>query len=383
MEDFVLVVDDEPAVRELLKSQLEYLGYATRSTGNAREALAIAISEQPPALAMLDIEMPGVSGVDLLKQIKPSNEDVQVVMVSGRHDLPTVRECLRAGAYDYLAKPFELDDLANTTRRALERRLLIRQNREYQQNLERMVREQVEEIRETRDMALFTLAKLAETRDSETGLHLERIAAYSRILAEAVCFGGAHAEADAQWVADLTTGSPLHDIGKVAVPDAILRKPGPLTPEEQAIMRLHTTIGGDTLRSILERYDSDQPLLRMAMNIAYSHHERWDGHGYPRGQAGSSIPLAARVVTLADAYDALTSVRPYQPAIPHHEAVERIMVDRGRHFDPSIIDCFLACRDRFAEIQQQMADAEHDSRAHGLNPGMVAARKLESSGSLE
>lgn len=357
MEEFVLVVDDEPAVRELLKSQLEYLGYTTRATGDTHEALEIATSNQPPTLAILDIEMPGFTGVDLLKRIKPVNEDIQVVIVSGRHDLPTVRECLRAGAYDYLAKPFELDDLANTARRALERRRLVRQNRQYQKNLERMVHEQTGEIRETRDMALFTLAKLAESRDSETGLHLERIAAYCRILGDAVRTRRLQPDLDLDWVADLTTGSPLHDIGKVATPDAILRKPGPLTPDERAIMRDHTTVGGDTLRSVLERYGSEQPLLRMAMEIAYAHHERWDGNGYPRGLAGTTIPLAARVVALADAYDAITSVRPYQQAMPHEEAVRRIVVDRGSHFDPGVVDAFLACQDRFAEVQRQMNDA--------------------------
>jgi len=374
MEEFVLVVDDEPAVRELLKSQLEYLGYTTRATGDTHEALEIATSDRPPTLAIFDIEMPGFSGVGILKRIKPVNEDIQVVIVSGRHDLPTVRECLRAGAYDYLAKPFELDDLANTARRALERRRLVRQNRQYQKNLERMVREQTGEIRKTRDMALFTLAKLAESRDSETGRHLERIAAYCRILGEAVRARQRQAILDADWLDDLTTGSPLHDIGKVATPDAILRKPGPLTPDERTIMRNHTTVGGDTLRSVLEHYDSKQPLLRMAMEIAYAHHERWDGTGYPRGLSGQAIPLAARVVALADAYDAITSLRPYQPAMPHEEAVRRIVVDRGSHFDPVVVDAFLACLDRFAEVQRQMNDGGSAADAGSKLPQPLAAQ---------
>ncbi|RMH20975.1 MAG: response regulator [Acidobacteria bacterium] len=357
MKDLILVVDDEPAVRELIKSQLEFLGFNARATSDAREALAIVNGDTPPSLAMLDIEMPGFSGVELLKQIKGSNEDIQVVMVSGLHDLGTVRKCLRAGAYDYLAKPFELDDLANTAERALERRRLVRQNREYQENLERMVDEQTEEIRETRDIALFTLAKLAESRDSDTGMHLERIAEYSRVLAETMRLKG-HPEIDADFVGWITTASPLHDIGKVAIPDAILRKPGPLSPEETRIMRTHTTIGGDTLRSVLDKYSSEQTVLRMAMEIAYSHHERWDGEGYPRGLAGENIPLAARLVALADAYDAITSRRPYKAAEEHQEAERRIVVDRERHFDPQVVDAFVACGAELDAIRRRMQERQ-------------------------
>ncbi len=361
MDSLVLVVDDEPAVRELLRSQLEFLGHRSCATASADEALEVINGTEgrtQPALAVLDIEMPGLSGVELLKRIKAANKDIQVIMVSGRHDLTTVRACLRAGAYDYLAKPFELEDLGNTVKRALERRRLVLQNRAYQEDLERMVHDQTVEIRQTRDIALFTLAKLAESRDSETGMHLERIAEYSRILGETMRRAGHASGIDTTYVDWLATASQLHDIGKVAIPDAILRKAGPLTEAETRIMRAHSTIGGDTLRSVLDRYSGAQAVLRMAMEIAYSHHERWDGNGYPRGLSGEQIPLAARIVALADAYDAITSRRPYKLAEPHDEALRRIDIDRGTHFDPEVVDAFDACKDAFEQVQRRMMDGD-------------------------
>jgi putative two-component system response regulator len=299
--------------------------------------------------------MPEYSGLELLRRIKKVDEDIQVVMVSGLHDLATVRECLRTGAYDYLAKPFELEDLINTAERALERRRLIRQNRQYQENLERMVGEQTEEIRRTLDITLLTVAKLAESRDSDTGLHLERMAEYSRILADSAREGSYAARINDEFIGWVFKSSPLHDIGKVGIPDAILRKQGPLTPTEIDVMRSHSLIGGDTLRSVLERYGGPT-VLKMAMEICYSHHERWDGGGYPHGLAGDEIPLAARIVAVADAYDAITSHRPYKRAESHEEAVRRIVVDRGRHFDPVLVDAFVAHQEKFVLVQSQLDD---------------------------
>ncbi len=357
MDEFILVIDDEPSVRELLFSQLEYLGFVARTTGDGEAALKIAASLTPPALVLLDIEMPRHSGLELLREIKQLNDNIQVVMISGVNDLTTVRECLRAGAYDYIAKPFEFEDLRNTVERALERRRLLRQQREYRENLERMVRDKTEEIQRTLDMALFTLAKLAESRDTDTGLHLERIAAYSRLLATALRLGPYRDTVDDDFVEWLTKASPLHDIGKVAIPDAILRKPGPLTSNEREIIRTHTKVGGDTLRSVLNRQGGPK-VLHLAMEIAYSHHERWDGEGYPHGLRGEKIPLAARIVAVADAYDAITSRRPYKEAEPHEEAVRRILADRGLHFDPTIVDAFAQCQGEFARIQAQLEDQQ-------------------------
>ena len=371
MEEYILVVDDEPTVREVLLSQLDFLGFEAHQTEDGDVLRHYASRTDPPALVLLDIEMPTASGLDLLRQIKKINEDIQVVMVSGLRELSTVRECLRAGAYDYLSKPFELEDLRNTVERALERRRLIRQNRDYKANLERRVEEATEEIRHTRDMSLMTLAKLAESRDSETGMHLERMAEYSRILAGAIREAGPYREkVDHEFVDWVFKSSPLHDIGKVGIPDSILRKPGPLTGEEEEIMRRHTVIGGDTLRSVLERF-SGTSFLNMAMEIAYYHHERWDGAGYPYGIAGEEIPLAARIVALADAYDAITSRRPYKKAENHGEAVRRIEIDTGKHFDPALVDAFRRRQEEFEIVQRrlQVRDQERSSsRASGEWP---------------
>ncbi|HYG64250.1 MAG TPA: HD domain-containing phosphohydrolase [Thermoanaerobaculia bacterium] len=362
MKERVLVVDDEPAIRGLLLACLSGLPLECRAVGSAAEALALASEPPHPSLVISDVEMPGLSGIELLERLKALDETVQVVMVSGLQHMETVRHCLRAGAYDYIVKPFEIDDLLNTVERALERARLIRQNEAYRRNLERMVAEQTAEIRQTRDIALLTLARLAESRDHATGQHLERMAAYSRRLGEELATGRFPLRVSAEFVEMLYKSSPLHDIGKVGIPDAILLKAGPLDPEERAVMRTHPQIGGDTLRSVIEELEG-HTFLGMGMDIAYGHHERWDGSGYPRGLAGGDIPLAARVVALADAYDAITSRRPYKLAHGHEEAVRRIAADRGRHFDPALVDAFLSCRDDFDSIRRCTTPAERAGSA--------------------
>ena len=209
--------------------------------------------------------------------------------------------------------------------------------------------ERTEEIQQTRDIALITLARLAESRDTETGQHLERIAEYSRVLGEALRSSPHGNRIDEQFIEHLFKSSPLHDIGKVGIPDAILRKPGRLSEAEYAIMRTHTTIGGDTLRSVMDQFES-HAFLGMAMEIIYAHHEKWDGSGYPKGLAGEMIPLSARIVALADAYDAITSKRSYKEGYAHEEAVRRIGKDRGTHFDPLVVDAFLACQAELLRI---------------------------------
>jgi putative two-component system response regulator len=299
--------------------------------------------------------MPGMSGLELLRSLKTLDQSLQVVMVSGQHDLDLARRCLREGAYDYLVKPFETDDLRNTVERAVERARLIRQNEAYRRGLERMVYEQTVEIRQTRDIALLTLAKLAESRDNATGQHLERMAAYSRRLADQLTAGPYRSSISDDFVDDLFRSSPLHDIGKVGIPDSILKKPGPLDEGEREVMRTHPRIGGDTLRSVIEQFRGNT-FLSMGIQIAYHHHERWDGVGYPYRIVGENIPLSARIVAVADAYDAITSQRPYKAGYDHSEAVRLIAVDRGRHFDPVLVDAFLDCQHDLDTIRHRFLD---------------------------
>lgn len=225
------------------------------------------------------------------------------------------------------------------------------QLRELNEGLEHRVDAQTQTIRQTRDVAIFTLAKLAELRDDATGKHMQRIGEYCRLLASELVRCGV-VEREDEFVEQIHRSSQLHDIGKVAVPDAILLKQGPLSAEDLEVMQSHVTVGGDALREVLERYDSPG-FLSMAMDIAYSHHEKWDGTGYPQGLAGHEIPLAARIVAVADAYDALTSDRPYQDAVAHPDALERIRRDRGTHFDPAIVDALLNVE---ADIRRIRAD---------------------------
>jgi cyclic di-GMP phosphodiesterase len=346
----ILVVDDDQGVRTLLARLLAKRGFACRSAADGDQALAIASRDPGLRVVLLDIGLPGQSGLEVLRQLKSLDRWVEVVMVSGSGELDLVRRCLREGAYDYLPKPVRAEELYQTVSRALERGTLVEQNDNYRRHLEEMVARQTEEVRKARDVALFTLAKLAESRDPDVGRHLERIAEYSRQLARLLRQGHYEARLAADFDEQLFRSSPLHDVGKVAIPDSILLKPGPLTADEQAVMRTHATVGGDSLRTVI-REAGGSGLLEMGMAIAYQHHERWDGGGYPAGLAGEEISLAARIVALVDAYDALTSRRPYKPAFDHDTAVERIRVDRGLHFDPVIADAFLEHHRHFQQIR--------------------------------
>jgi putative two-component system response regulator len=287
-------------------------------------------------------------------------------MVTANGELDTVRKCLRLGAYDYLLKPYALTELSQTIERALERRRLKLQVEAYQRELERKVEEKTREVLETRDIAMLAVAKLAECRDDTTGFHLDRIQWFSRLVGEALTEGPYADRVSPEFVDHLFKSSPLHDIGKVAIPDSILMKPGPLDADQWEVMKTHTTQGGDTLREVIELHRSPSGqgarFLRMAMVIAYAHHERWDGTGYPEGKAGDEIPLEARIVALADAYDAITSERPYKAALSHPEAIRRILRDRGRHFDPQVTDAFVRCAPKFELIRRQMQGRENDRR---------------------
>jgi len=374
----ILIVAHEPGIRSVLVSCLAAQGYDCHTACDGLEALDLAAREPRPSLVLADLEMPGMSGLELLRSLLEVNGSnglgchLQVVMMSGLHDLDLVRRCMRQGAYDSIVKPIEPEDLLNTVRRAIERARLLRQNEEYRSNLERMVHDQTMEIRQTRDIALLTLAKLAESRDNATGQHLERMAAYSRRLAEHLAGGPYGGQIAEDFMDDLFKSSPLHDIGKVGIPDSILRKPGPLDDGERAVMRTHPKIGGDTLRKVIERFRGNS-FLTMSMEIAYHHHERWAGGGYPHGLAGERIPLAARIVAVADAYDAITSERPYKPSYEHSEAVRLIAVDRGRHFDPVIVDAFLACEGELTGIRSRFLDGAPPAspRAPGGWAGLV------------
>ena len=381
MPENILVVDDDDAIRELLVSQVRHMGYECAGASSALDGLTIASTPPYPGLVLSDVEMPGLSGVELLRQVHDLDENIQIVMVTANDDMNTVRQCIKAGAYDYLTKPYDLQDLSETIRRALERRRLKLEVEDYQRDLERKVRAKTREVLETRDIALLAVAKLAECRDDSTGFHLDRMQWYSRILAEELAAEGPYSQVTTpEFVDHLFKSSPLHDIGKVAIPDAILLKQGKLDEEEWEVMKTHTDRGGDTLREVIESHRSPRGqgarFLRMAMEIAYDHHERWDGHGYPAGKSRESIPLGARIVALADAYDAITSDRPYKRELNHQTAYDRIEADSGTHFDPVVVDAFRRCHKKFELIQKQMKSTQAFMSWPGATVTEIAAPAL-------
>ncbi len=367
MRKRILIVDDDPLNREILRKILkEEYEIATATAGE--EGLS-RMKDFGPDLVLLDIMMSAIDGYEVCRQIKaaPFGELTLVVLVSGRASTKERIEGYKAGADDYIVKPFDQEEL--TARVNILFRLrgalteLARANAEiqiYSEKLERLVQERTTEIVETRDVTVFALARLAESRDPETGEHLERMRSYSQLLAEELAETGPYTgEIDQTFLADLHMSSPLHDIGKVGIPDAILLKPGALSATEFEIMQRHALIGADALREAAGHTKSGG-FLNMAAEIAGAHHERFDGSGYPKGLSGTDIPLAARIVALADVYDALTSVRVYKSVVEPEVARSMIVDEAGKHFDPAIVDAFRARFGDFLEIRKRCGVAEGD-----------------------
>jgi len=331
-----LVVDDDPIAREMLAKALESFGYAVESVEDGRQAFAL-LQDGTPRLVISDWQMPHMDGLALTRAIRESGlpHYTYVILLTSQNDAASVVEGMAAGADDFMTKPFNPSELKARVR-AGARVLSL----------------------ETRDVTIFALAKLAESRDPETGGHLERVQNYARVLAEQLRSTPDFAQRiDAEYVRLIYTTSPLHDIGKVAIPDCVLLKPGRLTEREFEIMKTHTTQGADTLDAAI-RQSPEARYLKIARDIALRHHEKWDGSGYPDGLAGEDIPLCARIVALADVYDALMSKRVYKEAFNHDVARNIIVEDRGSHFDPAVVDAFVACEAQFVEIANQFAEAK-------------------------
>lgn len=332
----VLIVDDDEIAIELLRTTLESAGYEVVSASNGEEALELLRSESF-RIVVSDWEMPGMSGIELCRQIRErrSSQYVYIILVTSRTGTADVVKGLNAGADDFVAKPFHPAELC--VRLKAGTRLLAL---------------------ESRDVTIFVLARLAESRDPETGAHLERIRAYCRITAEYLSTQPKYREIlNGDYVQLIYRTSPLHDIGKVGIPDSVLLKPGRLTDREFEIMKMHTVIGAETLDAAAQ-LQPEAKFLQMARDIALTHHEQWDGSGYPRGLKGEEIPLCGRIVALADVYDALTVKRVYKAAFSHEVARSIILDGRGSHFDPDIVDAFEAIEDSFISVRQEFADAE-------------------------
>lgn len=355
----VMIVDDNPVNLLLLQEMLVGRGFQVQSFTLGRQALAEA-AKNPPGLILLDVNMPGMSGYEVCEYLKADRLlcEIPVIFLSARATLDDRLRGFQAGAVDYVTKPFHIDEV----RARVDAHLKLRQKQQKiegtNERLEAVVESQAKKIAEAHVETIFAVAKLAETRDDVTGRHLERVQAVCRILADGM---GERMEyrdmINETWVRNIFYASPLHDIGKVGIPDQILLKPGPLTSSERCIMETHANLGANTLRTVLNRYPGNE-FIAMGIDIAASHHERWDGTGYPKRLRREEIPLAARVVAVADCYDALRSCRPYKSAMPHRQACAVIQSESGRQFDPDVVNAFNRLSD---EIERQWLAANSES----------------------
>ena len=351
LSERILVVDDEEPIREIVTSMLSNAGYECRQAGSGLEAIAILESGEQFELMLSDLMMPELDGIGLLERTKEKYPDIPVLMVTAVHDISVALAALRNGAYDYLLKPFERDQMLAMVRRALENRRLKLENRAYQTNLEALVSARTEQLRQAMtdlersyDITLEALGDALDLKDAETEGHSKRVTAFTIAIARAMGM-------PSDKIRVIARGAFLHDIGKMAIPDAILRKPGALNPEEKEIMKEHCYRGYHILRKI--------PFLLEAAEIVYAHQEMYDGTGYPRGLKGEEIPLGARIFALADTLDAITSDRPYRAGRSVAVAREEINRCGGTQFDPAVVKIFMAMpesiwTDLRREIDQQI-----------------------------
>lgn len=327
-DERLLVVDDEEYIREILCRWLRRDGYICDMAASADEAWE-RLDQHEYSLLLSDIGMPGRSGIELLQQVsKRFGDQLAVVMVTGQSDRQTAVRALEFGAYDYVIKPLDQNELTIRIANAVKRRKLALQSWQFQQLLEARVRSRTAQIHQREEEIAWRLIWALDGRDQGTGTHVRRIGLFAVILAEALGW-------DAKSVEEIKLAATMHDIGKICIPDSVLLKPGPLTVAEFTQVKRHAEAGAEILRG------SSVPLLQMAAEIALTHHERWDGTGYPRGLSGKRIPEAGRIVAIVDVYDALVTDRVYRAAYPEDEALEIMRAEKGRHFDPDMFETFL------------------------------------------
>jgi len=355
----ILVVDDEAfnikVLADLLKND-----YQVIVAKNGEQALKRAVSDSPPDLILLDVMMPAMDGYEVCQNLKGNakTKHIPVIFLTAMGDPQGEELGLELGAVDYITKPYSPSIVKVRIHNHLElkrsRDLLERQN----EILEEKVRERTQEVVLTQDVTILTLASLAETRDNETGNHIRRTQNYVQAIANKLSnHPRFEAELDSLTIELLLKSAPLHDIGKVGIPDSILLKPGKLGGDEFAIMKNHAVYGHDALVAAEDVLGSTS-FLRFAKEIAVSHHEKWDGSGYPKGLSGDDIPLSGRLMAIADVYDALISKRVYKPAFPHEKAMSIIKEGSGSHFDPDIVEAFFQIENEVQMIAKSFADSD-------------------------
>ncbi|MCP1625197.1 response regulator [Pseudomonas nitroreducens] len=354
----ILIVDDAPENLTLLSDLLKLL-YRVKAARSGEKALQVALSDEPPDLILLDVMMPGMDGFEVCRRLRDDarTRHIPVIFITAQNTADEELRGLELGAVDYLTKPINPPTVLMRVDNQLRLKAAADFLRDQNEYLEQEVQRRTRELAAIQDVTIIAMASLAETRDNETGNHIRRTQHYVSALAEHLAQRPRFAaELDEETRQLLFKSAPLHDIGKVGIPDHILLKPGRLTPEEFELMKTHTTLGLDALEKAEERLGMDVPFLRLAKQIAYGHHEKWDGTGYPQGLAGDAIPLSARLMAVADVYDALISKRIYKSPMTHTSAVEFIRSQRGQHFDPDVTDAFLALQDSFRGIAERFND---------------------------
>ncbi|HWR12644.1 MAG TPA: HD domain-containing phosphohydrolase [Rectinemataceae bacterium] len=351
----IMVVDDTPENLVLISRMLLPEGYRVMTLPDGRMAID-AIKTNPPDLVLLDVMMPGLDGFAVCSILKadPLTASIPVIFISALSEPLDKVKAFESGAVDYITKPFNLMEVKARVGVHLELRSAQKALEDYSSLLEKKVKEQVEELSAGQLTLITAMTKLVEARDDATGRHIERTQTLCRLLAERLGGKPGYRETiDPGFIEDIYNASPLHDIGKVAIKDSILLKPGKLLPEEYEIMKTHTTIGKEYLCRALAKSPKNK-YLRMGMEIAGSHHEKWDGSGYPEGLVGEAIPLCARIMALVDVYDALRSTRLYKEAYPHAQTLAMIVQGRGGHFDPAVVDAFLEISEAFDRARSEM-----------------------------
>lgn len=347
----ILVVDDEKQNLRLIESILAPLGYRTILSGDGEDAL-VQVREHNPDLILLDIMMPVMDGFDVARRLKGDEETkiIPIVMVTSLGDLEDKVKALEAGADDFLVKPVDSVELKARIRSLLKVKAYNDTNRDYRKVLEREVNLKTGELRRAYDKikavsfeTINRLSRAVEYLDESTSFHLQKISLYVTVIARELELGQVDIES-LQWA------SPMHDVGKIGIPDGILMKPGKLSPEEWEIMKQHTVIGGKILEG------SDEELIRVAETIALTHHEKWDGSGYPKGLKGDKIPLVGRITALADVFDALISRRPYKEAYPLDQSLDIIRKSMGSHFDPDAVRAFFSAEEEIRDISRRFSE---------------------------
>jgi putative two-component system response regulator len=367
-KDTILIVDDTPENIALMSSLLKGT-YKTKVATNGKKAIQVASSDDPPDLILLDIMMPEMDGYEACRHLKsnPKTVDIPVIFLTAKSQIEDEQMGLELGAVDYITKPISPPIVLARVKTHLQLKKVRDFLKDKNEFLEQEVARRTKEISNIQDVAMMAIGSLAETRDNETGNHIRRTQHYMRLLSVRLKDhpNFKHYLTDEN-ISFLFKSAPLHDVGKVGIPDSILLKPGKLTPEEFEIMKTHTTLGRDAILAAEQHLDTPASFLIFVRELAYYHHEKWNGTGYPEGLSGDDIPISGRLMAVADVYDALISKRVYKPPMPHEKAVAIIKEGAGAHFDSDVVDAFLDVADQFYEVAKKYLDSEEDVMKKGL-----------------